>query len=274
MRKISLIISVYNNTRSLELILNALTIQDESNFEILIADDGSDEDMHRFISGFRKKTGLDIKHIFQEDNGFRKTRILNSAIKKSETSYLVFIDGDCIPHSRFISQHSAHKEHNTVLCGRRVNLSKKFSDSITVENVLNGEVEKIKLSHFIDSIRKREDRTTYIEEGLFLQNSALRKLLSKSAPHIVGCNFSLYKKDIERINGFDENYTGPGFGEDSDIEYRLRLSGCKFKSIRNLAILFHMYHPLTKQSMDNSSYFFDIVSKSSDSICKNGLQKL
>jgi glycosyltransferase involved in cell wall biosynthesis len=273
MKKVSLIISVYNNIRSLELILNALTIQDERNFELLIADDGSGEDMHRFISEFKAKSELDIKHIYHEDIGFRKTKILNSAIKQSGTDYLIFIDGDCIPHSRFISQHSVHKANNTVLCGRRVNLSKKISDLITVDKVLTKNTEKIKLSHFIDSFRSKSNRSTFVEEGIFLKNTSLRKLFSKNEPHILGCNFSLHKNTMEKINGFDENYTGPGIGEDSDIEFRLRLAGVKFKSIRNLAILFHLYHPQTSESSQSLKYF-EKVTERKVYFCDNGLEKV
>ena len=273
MKKVSLIISVYKNIRSLELILSALTIQDERNFELLIADDGSGEDMHMFISGFRTKSGLDITHIHQKDIGFRKTTILNASIKRAKTDYLIFIDGDCIPHSSFISQHSANKETDTVLCGRRVNLSKKISDSITVEKVLSKDVEGNKLSHIIDSFRSKATRSTFVEEGIFLKNKTLRKLVLKSEPHILGCNFSLHRKTIEKINGFDENYTGPGIGEDSDIEFRLRLAGVKFKSIRNLAILFHLHHPLTSESSPNMKYF-EKVTERKVYFCDNGLEKV
>lgn len=273
MKKVSLIISVYNNIRALELILNALTIQDERNFELLIADDGSGDDMHMFISEFRAKSDLDITHIYQEDIGFRKTKILNSAIKHASTDYLIFIDGDCIPHSRFISQHSANREADTVLCGRRVNLSKKISDSITVEKVLSKDFEGKKLSHIIDSFRSKSTRSTFVEEGIFLKNKTLRKLVLKDEPHILGCNFSLHKKTIEKINGFDENYNGPGIGEDSDIEYRLRLAEVKFKSIRNLAILFHLYHLQTSESTMNMKYFENVTERKVY-FCDNGLEKV
>ena len=43
---------------------------------------------------------------------------------------------------------------------------------------------------------------------------------------------------MEKINGFDENYMGPGIGEDSDVEYRLTIAGAEFKSLRNKAVLF------------------------------------
>ena len=42
--------------------------------------------------------------------------------------------------------------------------------------------------------------------------------------------FPIYKKDIESINGYDENYVGWG-GEDQDIALRLVLAGFRGISV-------------------------------------------
>lgn len=271
-KNVSLIISVYKKIHELELILNALKIQTFKEFEILIADDGSGDELNKFISDFKKTSDMDITHVFQNDSGFRKNRILNKAIKKSKYDYLIFIDGDCIPHSDFVRQHLLSGKINAVLCGSRVNLSKKLSDQITIESIISRDYEKIKLKHVLDSFKKN-DRSTYVEEGLLIKNRILRKLYSKKEIHIVGCNFSLNKQLIEKINGFDENYVGPGFGEDSDIELRLRLAGAEFFSVRNLAVIFHMHHSITKASSKNASYYKEAL-KNTDYICKSGLVNL
>lgn len=90
--------------------------------------------------------------------------------------------------------------------------------------------------------------------------------------HILGCNFSVHKIVLEKINGFDENYEGPGLGEDSDIEYRMRLIGVKFRSIRNLAVQYHIYHPKTIESDKNMEYYRKVTA-SKEYFCKNGLVK-
>src|ERR1035441_9283207 len=38
---------------------------------------------------------------------------------------------------------------------------------------------------------------------------------------IIGCNMAFWREDIVAVNGFDEDYTGWGTGEDSDIGTRL-----------------------------------------------------
>lgn len=273
MKQASLIISVYNNIRALELILSSLEVQSEQDFEVLIADDGSGNEMVNFIKDYISRSKLDIKHIYQDDDGFRKNMIFNSAIKAAASNYLIFFDGDCVPHTNFVKEHLAQIEPDTVLCGRRVNLSKLFSDRITPNKVMNKEIDKVGISHVLDSWKNRSVRSTAVEEGFIFKNKVLRKFFSKGEPHILGCNFSLHKPMIEKINGFDENYIGPGIGEDSDIEYRLRLAGYNLKSVRNLAVLFHLYHNRTVESKENEAYFME-VQKKNDFICKNGLEKL
>jgi len=274
MEKCSLIISVYNQVEELELILTALTVQKFKNFEVLIADDGSGSKMKKFITDFSAHSPFKIRQIWHNDKGFRKNKILNEAIRKTVSKYLIFIDGDCIPHSEFVYQHYHHISTNTVLCGRRVNLGKKLSHEINVQKILNKEFEKVGLKHFYDSLKPdKKLRSSWVEEGLLIKNKIIRNLYIKGEPRIVGCNFSLYKETIEKINGFDENYIGPGFGEDADIEYRLRLAGTKFKTIRNLAILFHLYHPHAKRSDKNHEYYKEVL-KRNDPVCKNGLENI
>ena len=274
MPKCSLIISVYNQVKELELIFSALSVQNFTDFEVLVADDGSGGNMNSFIREYSKHSPFNINHIHHEDKGFRKNKILNEAIKKAVTKYIIFIDGDCIPHSEFIYQHFHNKHLNTVLCGRRVNLSKKLSNNITVDKILKKEIENFGLKHIYDSLRPgKESRSTWVEEGFIIKNKALRSMYIKGEPRIVGCNFSLYKETIEKINGFDENYEGHGFGEDADIEFRLRLTGVKFKTLRNLAILIHLFHPIAKRSEKNHEYYKEVLKKKNP-VCVNGLRKI
>jgi glycosyltransferase involved in cell wall biosynthesis len=269
----SLIISVYKKTRELELILYALSIQSYKNFEVIIAEDGRDDNVKKLTESWRSKNIFPIIHLDQEDKGFRKNKILNEAIRKSNTGYLVFIDGDCIPHPEFIESHVMNRSPGTVLCGRRVNLTKKISDEINKEMIVSRSYTKFKVSDVIFSALNRDKINFNIEEGLKIKNTSVRKLITNEDEHILGCNFSISKELIEGINGFDENYTGPGLGEDSDIEFRLRLIDAKFRSVRNLAILYHLYHGKTIEAKENMEYFLE-VKKRKEYFCKNGLTKI
>jgi len=277
----SIIISVYNKIYELELIFYALSVQSYKFFEIIIAEDGMNADMKKLINDWQNKNKFPIKHLTQEDKGFRKNKILNEAIRNASTDYLIFFDGDCIPHSGFVKAHFENKEENTVLCGRRVNLTKNISSKIKKENILNLDYQKLKISEVIYSAlnkNKSEDKNGYnfnAEEAIIYKNKILRNIITNNDEHILGCNFSIPKDLLKKINGFDENYEGPGLGEDSDIEYRLRtgVQNAKFKSVRNLAVQYHIYHTKTIEEEENMKYFNSVKSKK-EFFCRNGLIKV
>ncbi|MEO6695309.1 MAG: glycosyltransferase [Ignavibacteria bacterium] len=271
----SLIISVYDKSKELELIFYALSIQSFNGFEVIVAEDGMNDNVRQLINIWKQKNLFPIRHITQEDNGFRKNKILNESIKHSHTDYLVFIDGDCIPHSDFMKAHIFNRHSNAVLCGRRVNLTRSITDKLNKNKIMSREYQKIKISEAIYSSlnRHKAEFNFNIEEGFIYKNKTLRNILTNEDEHILGCNFSVEKKLLEKINGFDENYEGPGLGEDSDIEYRLRLTGVKFKSVRNLAVQYHLYHKKTIEEPLNMDYF-NKVKMSKEYFCRNGLLKL
>jgi len=275
MRKVSIIISVYNKTRELELIFYALSIQSFRDFEVIIAEDGRNAGMKDLIENRLGGFEFPVKHLTQDDIRFRKNKILNEAVRNSSTEYLIFFDGDCIPHSDFVKSHIENKSDNTVLCGRRVNLTKKISGALTKEYILNRDYEKIRITDAIFSSlnRDKKDLNFNIEEGIMIKNASLRKALTNDDEHILGCNFSIPKNLLIKINGFDENYEGPGLGEDSDIEFRLRLINAKFKSVRNLAIQYHMYHPKTMEEELNMKYFKEVKERK-EFYCRNGFEKV
>lgn len=273
MPSISLIASVYNKVKEFEVLLLSLCNQTFKDFEVIAADDGSGPEIKKLINEFKHRKLLDIKHVWHEDKGFKKNRILNKAINASTADYLIFIDGDCLPKENFISQHNKHKAMNTVLCGNRVDLGKKFSDKFIIEENKPGNSGQKILSLFWDSIKSKDDRSTRVEEAIFIKSDLIHKIIRTKNPRLLGANFSIPKKLLEKINGFDENYAGPGIGEDTDIEYRLKLAGAKFKSVRNKAILFHLYHNPLAIRNDNLNYFEE-VKKKKQYVCKNGLVKL
>ena len=272
MNKASLIISVYNKIRNLELILAALSIQTFKDFEIIISDDGSGSEMRDFITERITRGDLNIKHVWQEDDGFRKNKILNECIRKSETDYLIFIDGDCIPHTEFVEAHYINRNVNTALFGRRVYLGKEISDSLTIENILNKSYQKLNFKLIKESLLHKAEGSYNAEEGIIIKNKVMRKLLLKSNVGILGSNFSLPKELLIAINGFDENFIGPGYGEDTDVERRLRLYGAEIRSIRNLSVQYHIFHKKTIEAEANKLYY-DKVKHNNDYFCRNGLVK-
>ncbi len=252
MSKTSIIISFYNKLEYLKYILISLENQTYRNFEIIIADDGSSIDIVTDLEQVLKKSSFPCIHLWQEDSGFRKNKILNRAILATSSDYLIFIDGDCLLHSEFINEHFKNKEQKTCLTGRRVNLSDKITKSLTPEKIRNNYLSKNYLKLSLDGIF---GNSFDVEKGFYLKSRFLRKAINKKQRGILGCNFSLFKKDILAINGFDERYEAPSIGEDSDIQYRLEQNNVKIKSLNNIAVQYHMYHKLQPRPEKNLILF-------------------
>ena len=239
MPKISIIIAVYKNIPALDLILRGLNRQSFRDFEVIIAEDNDGELMKNFI----EKTDyfFPIKHISQPDNGFQKDKALNKSVAASSSDYLVFIDGDCIPHRHFLKAHFDNREEGFALFGRRVMLSEKFTNQLFKAQSLpqnsentEGVISSITIFSLFINRCKRMDCAFYLP---FLKN----KIQTETG--VWGCNWSIHKKHIVAVNGFDEDYIRPGCGEDTDIEWRLFKIGIQLKKIKNKAIQYHLHHP-------------------------------
>lgn len=268
MPKASLIISFYNKIDYLKLVLAGLERQSFRNFEIIIADDGSAQNVVEEIEKLSREISFPLTHIWHEDKGFRKNKILNKAIEASNSGYLIFIDGDCIPHPEFINQHFIHKQENVCLTGRRVNLSEELTRNLSQKKIKSGYLDNLFLL-FRDSIF---GGTKDAEKGIFISSNFIQKILNKKKRGILGCNFSLFKQDIKTINGFDERYEAPSIGEDSDIQFRLELTGVEINSLNNSAVQYHLYHKL-QERLEKNFILFEEVKKSNQAFTPFGIIK-
>ena len=168
---VSVVISFYNKIEYLNLILAALERQSFRDFEVVIADDGSRPDVVGAIRSIMEHSPLSIQHVWHEDKGFRKTRIFNEAIRKSRSAYLIFMDGDCIPHWRFVEEHYRNREARVLLAGRRVYLSDKLSRSLDAEKIRKGYLEgKFLMDLLVDGIF---GRSTHVIKGIYIRNKSV-----------------------------------------------------------------------------------------------------
>lgn len=268
--KLSLIIAVYNKSEALRLVLAACMRQSLQNFEVIVADDGSGPDVADVILDARRLCQFPIIHLWHEDHGWRKNTMLNNGIRASRASHIVFIDGDCLPSQHFLLDHWNEREPRRVLLGRRVETSERWSKALTMEKIRSGEFERLGRRELMDGLVGASLR---VEDGIRMPSRWLRKLLLRNVRGMLGSNFSAARSDLEAVNGFDELYDGPGFGEDADLQYRLSLIGVAGKSLRNLAIQYHIYHPPTRTSASCQDRF-QAVTQSREPRCTVGLKKL
>jgi len=232
---VSIIIAVYEHPDFLEKIFISLSNQTTTSFEIVIADDGSGPDVQKVIQSYSNRFKYPIKHVWHEKNGFRKTIIVNKAVAESTAEYLIFIDGDCIVHHRFIEFHLKRKEPSILLVGRRAMLSEKLSKMLTNYDIINRRIEKIIFLILYNNFSN-------IKNGLFIPGMFfLRNSLYYKQYRLIGCNFSVYKNDYYKINGYDERIIGRGL-EDDNLYARFLLAGIKPKSMVHEAIQYHLFH--------------------------------
>ena len=248
----TVVIAFYNKPDYLALVLAGFQRQTRRDFEILIADDGSREAVVRRVHALMADSGLNVRHLWQEDRGFRKNRILNEAIRQAASDYLIFVDGDCVPHRAFVEAHLYHRAPDRVLTGRRVNLSARLTARLTPEQVRAGILERPFGRVFRDALWGGTRRW---EQGVYLPPGALRRWVNRKPRGLIGCNMSMWRRDLEAVNGFDERYQAPGFGEDSDIDHRLRLAGKTVLGLSNAAVQYHLHHRELPRAEANRDLF-------------------
>lgn len=257
--KASIILATYEWPEALAMVLSGLLTQTDKSFEVVLADDGSDERTRKVVDDYKKRSFFTIHHLWQENKGFRKSRILNQAILKSCGETLIFLDGDCIPHKDFVAQHLLLQDPLSYVAGRRVDLSENFSANLNPERVeagaLNGENLRDLFHLWRDSLRK--EGSTPFHRSYMVKTPWLRKLCGlEKVLDLKGCNFSVAREKMLVINGFDESYEGYG-REDTDVELRLQNLGLKIKSAKNLCLQFHLWHktraftPINEELLDS-----------------------
>lgn len=273
--KCTIVVSVYKDVENLDLILESLSEQTIIPDEVIISEDGNSQEMLTFISIARNKyKNLKINHLSQEDIGWRKNRALNRAIVASSNDYIIFIDGDCVPYSTFIEGHIQSARKNIVLCGKRFELGKNISEKVKNKELKVSQIEKSFIKYLPQLVK---DNSRHPEDGFPLKyNSILAKLINKRyVRHIIGCNFSCFKEEFFKINGFNEDFVNPAEGEDVDPSWRFRKVGVELKSIRLIANIAHIYHE--KRFNDdigkiNREIMYKSIEKN-EYYCKNGIEK-
>ena len=239
--QLSLIISFYNKIQILEKVLESVALQTFHNFEVIIADDGSKESVVERIHELQKNSPFILKHIWHEDNGWRKNEILNKAVCAAATEYLVFIDGDCILEPHFLEDHYNARKHGEVVTGRRVMLTPKVTDRLLAQRLSQ---KSFKFGLFSQLLVETlfYGKKTLLERMIRLPKCLRNTFIKERKRFILGCNFSLHKSDLLSVNGFDERFQYPGYGEDIDLEFRLARKGIPSVSRKCQVVQFHCYH--------------------------------
>lgn len=252
---ISLLVTTYNREDALDAVLRGLARQTDSDFEVVVADDGSGPATRRVIEDWAPRLGRPLHHVWQEDRGFRVSRIRNLAIAKSSGAYCIFIDGDCIAFPDFVARHRALAQAGCFVAGNRILLSRELT-----ERVLNDKQEPETWTFARWTDERRRGGINRLAPLIRLPLGPLRTLARQGWRGIRSANLGVWRKDLLRVDGFDASYTGWGRA-DSDLVVRLMHAGVRRKDGRFATGVLHLWHPESDRSRlaQNEILFAELV---------------
>ena len=232
----AVIVTTYNRPDALEAVLAGYLAQRDSEFALIIADDGSTGETRRVVDAFKARAPFPITHVWQEDKGFRAAAIRNRAVAATQAEYIVFSDGDCIPSRRFVAQHVQLAERGWFVAGNRVLLSDGFSRRVLREGA---PLQEWSFASWLAAWARRDANRLL---PLFaLPDAGWRRSAPQRWEGVKTCNLGAWRADLINVNGLDESYSGWGL-EDSDLVIRLLHAGVRHKSARFATPVFHLWH--------------------------------
>ena len=258
---ISVICSTYNRPDALAASLLGLLRQADTKFEVIIADDGSTQETRQIVDLYRTRAPIRIHHVWHEDLGFRLAAIRNLALKYAQGEYILLLDGDCIPSPYWITNHRKLAEDGWTVSGQRILTSPDFCTEI-LESADFAKKLDWSASHF-----KRLSRAGKINRWQPVLNLAIdsfsfwRKLSPRRWQMIRGCNWGIWRKDLELVDGFNEQIIGWGH-EDADLAIRLMNAGVKFKSGSFATSVLHLWHK--EASRDHANHNWQLATSNLD----------
>src|SRR5688572_28145364 len=235
--RLSVVVTTYNHPKWLEKVLWGFEAQSFRDFEMLVADDGSDDPTRELIEQLRPKLRYPVRHVWHPHEGFRKCTILNAAIAVAEGENLFFTDGDCIPRPDLLAVHMQHARRGVFLSGGYLKLPMFTSERITREDILAGRATDF---HWL-----RANGAPLTRQSLRLAwGPAVAAFLDRLTPTgatFNGHNASVWRDDLIRVNGFDERLEYGGL--DRELGERLENAGVRGVQLRHRALVVHLDHP-------------------------------
>lgn len=234
--KISIIISTYNSEDWLKKVLWSYNAQSFKEFEIVVADDGSRKETRNLIKSMNPILDYNVNHVWHEDHGFQKSKILNKALLETNADYILMSDGDCLARADFVETHFNNRKKGYFLSGGYYKLPMSISKLITKNDIENQSCFNLKW------LKSKGLKSTFKNNKLN-SKGVKRNLLNTLTPTNAswnGHNSSGWKSDLFHVNGLD--ITMQYGGQDRELGERLVNLGIKSKQIRYSAVCLHLDH--------------------------------
>ena len=233
---ISVIVTTYNREDALDAVLRSLARQTDADFEVVVADDGSRTATAELVQEWKAKIGHRVEHVWHQDQGFRAAEIRNRAILAARGDYCIFLDGDCIVRPDFVAIHRRLAEPGWFVTGNRILLSRELTAKVLREKI---SPETWNFSRWV--AERWRGGVNRLSALLRLPFGHLRRLRQRAWRGARSCNLAIWRSDIDRVDGFDADYSGWG-KEDSDIIVRLLHTGVRRKDGNFATGVIHLWH--------------------------------
>lgn len=228
-KKISLIISSYNQKERLRLSLKSAIVQDYNNFEIIVADDGSNDGTINMIKD-EFKGAIISQNPERETGKYTLALNWNAAAEIATGERLIFTNADCIFPKGYVKAHADPVMFNDIIFGPNERTDEKIKPYIT-ENISVKEMLEFysRVSSLGRDLRHDSSAYTYNQEFNYF--------------YPWGNNMSVPTKSFRQAKGF------PKLKEYGDEEILLSRKltekfGLKVKSNVN-TLNIHLWHPIT-----------------------------
>ncbi len=227
----SVIVTTFERPSSLSLVLTSLACQDFGrDYEVVVADDGSRDETSEIVQRHQASSSFPIKFVTHPHRAFELARCRNEGMLASSAPYLIFLDGDCLAPSNFLSQHLKLREVQQVVAGFTCHLDREATLRCGTESIVSGAFQKWVAADSHRKLRRLDWKSTYYR----LTNHS-------NKPRLRGGNFGVWRSDFEKVNGFDEAFVGWGC-EDDDFGMRIRRTGVHINNAFRAVPTYHLWH--------------------------------
>jgi len=266
---ISVIVTTYNREDALDAVLRSLARQTDADFEVVVADDGSEPATAQLVEAWKAKVGHRVEHVWHPDAGFRAAEIRNRAVLVSRGTYCVFLDGDCIVRPDFVAIHRKLAEKGAFVTGNRVLLSPELTLKVLSEKLAP---ETWNLARWF--AQRLAGGVNRLSALLHLPLGPLRAMRRGQWQGARSCNLAIWRSDLDRVDGFDADYSGWG-KEDSDLILRLLHAGVRRKDGTFATGVIHLWHAEADRSqLNDNERKLGVVADGDRIVAQRGLSAL
>jgi len=242
--KVAFVIPVYNRAENLRLVLHALLLQTDRDFQVIVADDGSTDNPAAVVSEFTGK--LDVEMYSQEHAGYRVSKVRNMGVSHIRKPYthIWFIDSDVVLNCYAVEEARRLIEvaANIVIVGRYdwmppmqitcSDLSERWGSFLAGDLPrLPGQDDKYTGGHPVIGHRRHLD----VRQNIKWDTGRITLCTGAT----LSGNLIVPREAFEAVGGFDENIEGQG--QDCDFGKMLGRAGIEM-TFSGIIGGYHLYH--------------------------------